>query len=76
MGTVSTSAAWGARVAFYEACLLGEWTWAPGAPAASGVWLVDPDGLSVGAVLATEVRGIIAALNTFEGRAAYARAMV
>ncbi len=67
--------AWAERIAFHGAVLEGEWGWARGLTAYEHrATLVDPEGLSQGALVLEHAPGIVAALNTPEGRRAYARA--
>lgn len=73
MGEVVTHDAWAERIAFYEAEVLGpEWTWRM--KGGSAAVIHDGKGHARCAAQPDIAPGIVAALNTPEGRAAYGRA--
>lgn len=72
VGDVVTHDAWAERIAFYEAEVTGRWDWRMQNDRHAAV--CDPEG-EVRAAAAPDIApGIVAALNTPEGRAAYGRA--
>lgn len=75
MGDVVTHDAWAERIAEYDRLRLdGPWAWSFGGDV--GGWLISPDGERVAAVTLNHIVGIVAALNTAEGRAAHARHLI
>ena len=72
MGEVITHPSWAERIAFFEAELGGRWDWRMKTDTAAV--LTDPDGNVRCSALPDHAPGIVAALNTVEGRAAYGRA--
>jgi hypothetical protein len=72
VSNVITHPAWTERISFYETLLGGQWTWKMRNDTAA--ILIDPDENEVAAALPDLAPGLAAALNTTEGRMAYARA--
>lgn len=72
MGDVVTHDAWAERIAFYDAEVLGKWNWRMKNDITAVV--VDQDDNVRAAAQPDIAPGLAAALNTVEGRAAYARA--
>jgi hypothetical protein len=71
---VHTHDAWAERIADFEERLQGRFTWSRGDTV--GAWLLTPDGHKIAAVQLEYAAGICEALNTPEGRHAYARRVI
>jgi hypothetical protein len=72
VGDVVSHDAWRERIDFYEAEVAGRWDWRMKSDTAAV--LTDPEGEEQAAVVPDLAPGFVAALNTVEGRAAFARA--
>ena len=70
-----THDAWAERIAEFEERLQGRFTWARG-DGLAGAWLLDPAGHRIAAIQLEFAAGIAEALNTPEGRLAYARRVI
>lgn len=74
MGNVVTHEAWAERVA--EWAEQGTFSWEVGDGKIAAAYLLSPEGGRVAAVQLDVVVGLVAALNTVEGRTAYNRASI
>lgn len=72
MGDVISHDAWSERIAFYDSEVVGRWDWHMKNDITAVV--TDQDGTVRAAAQPDIAPGLAAALNTIEGRAAYARA--
>lgn len=76
MSEILTHAKWAQRVEALNVELQGRWGWTMGlTDYRHRAILVDPEGIAQGALVLEHAPGIVAALNTVEGRRAYSRAV-
>lgn len=75
MGNVHSHDNWTERMKAYDERLEGQFRWAPG-DGMAGAWLMNPAGHKIAAVQFEYAAGIVEALNTPEGRRAYARVVI
>ena len=71
MGEVASHPAWAERRAFHDLHLDGEWSVGEPGLSGLGVWVLDSAGEKVAACKLEDAPGIVAALNTNEGRRAF-----